>query len=244
MRKRIAVFTIVLSCLFFLTALITSLLQKSPLFFAIAIQFAAIGIISSHFLFHAQWRQDLISAIQAGRGESAKQMNLLKEQFDALLNIFFVLRPEKPLPTMSRWAAEPDFIKLLIHLLLKEKPKNIVEAGSGVSTLCMALAIHRYKLSSSILSLEHDQRCFDQTMNSLLEHGISDHVNLVYAPLKKYELKGKNMLWYETKGLQQISDIDMLVIDGPPAIQDPPSADSGSISPILSSRFNLCSPIF
>jgi len=221
MKQNLMLFGIVVCGAIFLALCVTSFISQSAVVLVVALQFGLIALVGAQALFNAKSARNSFSLMRAHAAESTAKILGLREQMDALFNIFFLLRPEKPLPTMSNWAADPDFIKLLIDALLKHKPQVIVEAGSGVSTLCLALAVKRFGVPCRIISLENNDRCFAQTSNLLTEHDVADVATVVLAPLTEHRHQGKTYLWYETLALEKVPAFDMVVIDGPPAVKDP-----------------------
>jgi len=150
----------------------------------------------------------------------------LKEEFkqiESYLQIQKLLDFELPHEFTRGWAASPDYLlvilKEFLKLIKRKRTITILEAGSGVSTVILGIAINKFSPESRIFSLEHDYDFFLKTQEELDFHGLKA-VNLLYAPLVSYEIKGDEWLWYDTTELLKNLDqrIDLLVIDGPPEI--------------------------
>jgi predicted O-methyltransferase YrrM len=122
-------------------------------------------------------------------------------------------------PATRGWAASPDFLRELIHIIRRHSPQQIVEAGSGVSTLVSALALKKYG-SGQITALEDEKGFANQTREYLRLHGVVDTANVVHAPLTKNKVDGEVVTWYDTKRIANIRSIDLLIIDGPPAFRN------------------------
>ena len=137
------------------------------------------------------------------------------KQVESLFSLFFALKPNFPLPPMRGWAISPDFANLLLSLIQKEKPKLIIEAGSGVSTLVAGYCLREIG-EGKIISLDHNQTFAEASRNNLPNHGLSDAAEIVHAPLKEFSINGEKWLWYDTSRLEGIGPIDMLIVDGPP----------------------------
>jgi hypothetical protein len=89
-------------------------------------------------------------------------------------------------------------------LLSKKVTGQILECGSGLTTLIMAIN------GAEVHSLEHDPIWADRTKNALKTLGLSAHVH--YAPIRDH---GKYR-WYES--WPKLDRISLLVCDGPPRL--------------------------
>ncbi len=136
------------------------------------------------------------------------------KQASSLVSIFSSLKINHPLPKMGGWAISPDFAKILVDLVFEIKPKVILEASSGVSTLISSYCLKQLG-EGKVISLEEDKNYAEISKNALLEHGLNDIATILYAPLTEVEIEGKKWRWYDTTQIQGIKPIDMLIIDGP-----------------------------
>lgn len=139
------------------------------------------------------------------------------QQIQSLFSVFSSLKVRYPLPPMRGYAISPDFATIIISLIQELKPQMIVEAGSGVSTLIAAYSVREVG-EGKVLSLEHDERFAAKSAVNVKKHGLEDVANVVYAPLKKFAIGDKSWLWYDTEQVRNVGSIDLLIIDGPPAI--------------------------
>lgn len=105
----------------------------------------------------------------------------------------------------------------LFHLIRRQRPKLIMELGSGSSTVLFAAAL-RANGSGRIISIEHDSAHARQTAALLEQAELSDRVELVLAPLADVTLNGRTFQWYGLDPrLATLSEkIDLLFVDGPP----------------------------
>lgn len=62
-------------------------------------------------------------------------------QIESLFSLFFTLKPSLPFPDTRGFAASPDLLRKIIDAILIEKPRFIVEAGSGISTILIAYCL-------------------------------------------------------------------------------------------------------
>lgn len=136
-------------------------------------------------------------------------------QFEALLSIYNSLPNLKFLPATRGWAGSPDFLAKIIEIILKKKPRFILEASSGVSTLVIGLAL---KLNNygKVLSLDHKEVYAEITKENILLNDACDFVDVMHCPLRGYVHSNQDWIWYESDTLNFAEKIDMLIIDGPP----------------------------
>ncbi len=138
------------------------------------------------------------------------------KQIEALFSIFSSINPSLPLPETRGWAASPDFLKKLIEIIQQEKPMLVMEASSGVSTLIIAYCLKKIG-SGKVISLEHNIKYAEETRHLIAAHGLEKWAEVLHAPLKKIDINNEKWLWYDIENLNLDSEIDLLIIDGPPA---------------------------
>jgi predicted O-methyltransferase YrrM len=135
-------------------------------------------------------------------------------QIEALFSLHAILHVRHPLPPMREWAISPDLGTVLIALIHDYKPKCIVEASSGVSTLIAGYCVQANGVGR-VVSLESDPTFAKVTTHNVARHGLQDVATVIHAPMKSYNLNGQPWLWYDLSGLNNIEPIDLLVVDGP-----------------------------
>lgn len=139
-------------------------------------------------------------------------------QLEALMALYALIRIRYPLPPMRLWAISPDFATLIVGTIRRHKPKQIVELGSGTSTVICAYALDSAEVDGRIRSIEHQSEFVDASRRLLAVHGFSDIADVKYAPLQALSLDDVDYQWYATSALDDLQDIDVLIIDGPPQI--------------------------
>lgn len=139
-------------------------------------------------------------------------------QTEALVSLLNYLDVVAPLPPSRGWAVSPDFAAILVSVIREHQPKLIVEAGSGLSTLISAYTL-RKNGGGHVISLDHDESFAAATARSVSAHGLGDIASVAFAPLQHTAIGEKDWLWYDTKALENVKSIDLLVVDGPPAQQ-------------------------
>lgn len=143
------------------------------------------------------------------------QNSLLYRQFEALAALYLDIRPETGLPPTRFFSASPDLLLALHRLIRERKSSLVVECGSGVSTIVMAYAMKANGLGK-VVALEHLASYKSLTEEFAAEHGVSEWVEVIHAPLRSTSLEDEEWVWYSTDHLPP-GEIDLLVVDGPPS---------------------------
>ncbi|MFW2437772.1 MAG: class I SAM-dependent methyltransferase [Arenicellales bacterium] len=136
-------------------------------------------------------------------------------QVEALFSIHAFIKPVLPLPKTMGYAASPDFLSLVMEIIIRDEPDLVVEAGSGVSTLIAAYCFKRIG-KGKIISLDHNEKYALQTEALISSHGLESFAKIIYAPLVDVEINGTTWKWYDTSDIDIDKAINILVIDGPP----------------------------
>ena len=137
------------------------------------------------------------------------------QQAQSISAIYNLLDPALPLPSMAKWAGNPDFCALIAKQIISSKPDFVLEIGSGVSTIVAALSLKKVG-GGTIMSVDHDDRFHLETKNELIIQGLSDIAHVHHGPLSQLDVGTDNYLWYDLSSLGTIPPIDLLIIDGPP----------------------------
>jgi predicted O-methyltransferase YrrM len=135
---------------------------------------------------------------------------------EAIIGVYsFIDRPAIPLTLMQDYGVGPEFAHQLILEILKQNPKAILDIGSGLSSILSGLVLKKTG-QGHVYSLEHSDIYADKTRQNIGLHGLEDWVTLIRAPLKTYDLKGKQWLWYDLEKLPKEVAYDLVIVDGPP----------------------------
>ncbi|TDC54428.1 class I SAM-dependent methyltransferase [Jiangella ureilytica] len=141
-------------------------------------------------------------------------------QVQALMQLNKRIEARAPLPPTGGWAMEPTTLLRLVQLVDQIRPSVVVECGSGASTVWLAYALESLG-SGRLVALEHDERYAEQTRRTLSEHGLSAVVEVRHAPLSDVEVNGETFTWYDPSAVQDLKDIELLLVDGPPRASGP-----------------------
>jgi predicted O-methyltransferase YrrM len=157
---------------------------------------------------------DTVRRIGAGLEKEIKQTF---RQLEALQNLSAVLPATDVLPATRGWAASPDLLAVLVDLVITERPSLVVECGSGASTLWLALAMRRFEINGRIVALDHDPVFGGKTRCLLARHDVRGLAEVRDAPLESFSLDGQTYSWYARRAWEDLTGIDLLFVDGPPA---------------------------
>ena len=118
--------------------------------------------------------------------------------------------PDDALPYLGSWKADTGLLKLLVDHILENKPRLVVEFGTGASTLLIARAM-KMAGGGTLISFDQHGDFVDATRQWLADYGLV--ADLRAAPLKPSP-DGWPGLWYDHGPLP--GGIDLMLIDGPP----------------------------
>jgi predicted O-methyltransferase YrrM len=120
----------------------------------------------------------------------------------------------KDLVILSRlWSILPDTAYFLFHWIVQNQPKDILEFGSGVSTVVMAKAAAGY--SGKLYSLEHEQKWLERSEEMCRVCGAS-HYEIIYAPLVESHFDGVEKFVIYDPARIPAKGFEFVFIDGPP----------------------------
>ena len=139
-------------------------------------------------------------------------------QMEAMQSIYSIFQFKTPLPTTRKMAASPDFLKLLVDTILSEKPKLIVELGSGISTILAGKALEKNG-AGKLISIDNEEKYAELTRKRVSLENLGDIGRVITTDLTIHPINGQNYMWYEISFLKEIKQgIDLLIVDGPPKI--------------------------
>jgi predicted O-methyltransferase YrrM len=182
---------------------------------------------------------DTVRRVETDANEIKKEIRQTFRQLEALQNLSTLLPATDVLPATRGWAASPDLLVVLVDLVIAERPSLIVECGSGASTLWLALAMRRFEIDGRIIALDHDPGFGGKTRGLLARHDVGDLAGVRDAPLESFSLDGETYSWYARRAWEDLTGIDLLFVDGPPATTGHQARYpalpllSGSLSPVV-----------
>lgn len=114
-------------------------------------------------------------------------------------------------------------LSVILNDIVINERKTIIEFGSGISTIIIAMLIKKNHLENvNFTSVEHDINWFNAMQTILLKRNLSDYVNLINADLVDSNISINNNKWYDQEVLLEVLKnkslkVDCLIVDGPPA---------------------------
>ncbi|MEV7005545.1 class I SAM-dependent methyltransferase [Streptosporangium sp. NPDC051022] len=158
---------------------------------------------------------------QVDRGYRSLEREIRRSyaQLEAFTDLRALIVPRAPLPPLRGWAASPDVLRMMAGWILRTHPKTIVECGSGSSSVWMGYLAER--IGATIIALEHDPRYAEASRDLVRAHGLSGVVEVRDAPLQPWESEGRTYPWYSLDALDDIEDVGLVFVDGPPGDTGP-----------------------
>lgn len=204
LKKKDILIVTILSLLFLLGSILGWLVIRQAAFF-----FALTVLVGLLMITQVENYRRIQSVLQQSENDY--------RQIESLFYLYSTLRFQHPLPPMRGWVISPDFANILISLIRERKPRLVVEAGSGVSTLIAAYSLREIG-EGTVVSLDHDGQFAAMSAANMKKHGLQDIATVIHAPLKEVAIDDKRWWWYGMEGLRNVGPVDMLIIDGPPGI--------------------------
>lgn len=182
------------------------------MFDALLLLLILVAISLSALCFHKLKRIHLMLFEQ--NDSSKQQINNNYAQTEALMGLYQTLELRGPLPPLRGWAGSPDYLLNLATTVLSDTPQNVVECGSGSSSIVIAAALKKNG-RGHLFSLDHSPQFAQKTREALKALNLDEWATIIDAPLTPYEINNQTYKWYEITGLEADA-IDILNIDGPP----------------------------
>jgi predicted O-methyltransferase YrrM len=133
----------------------------------------------------------------------------------------------------NAWSLLPAALELVLDAV-SEGRRNVVECGSGESTVAIARQLTE-RGEGRLYSLEHDPHWAEQTRHQLAAEGLADRVDLIEAPLRPHGLGDGE--WYDPGAVERLPHaVDLLLVDGPPGDLEPDGQVRYPALPLLASR--------
>jgi predicted O-methyltransferase YrrM len=151
----------------------------------------------------------------------------LRAGFSSAVNLLAILpqaRIEGVLPAFPYHGFEitGELAAYLFHLIRRNRPRLVLELGSGSSTVILAAAL-RANGAGRLVTVEHDPAHRVRTERLLEQTELGSWVDLVDAPLVEQTFGALTMQWYDVGGRLDAlpHGVDLLFVDGPPGKVQP-----------------------
>ena len=168
------------------------------------------------------------TAVTKGMANVIKQI----ESFVSLQ--YYLAHGMQPL-NFHGWPISQDIALFLIQKIERNRYDLIIEFGSGTSTVLFAQALKSLEAAGAqpsgrkIVTFEHNEKYFGQTLQTLTSQNLDKYVELVHAPLVKYTYEENEFMYYDCgqkfealkAESQQSKPSILLFVDGPPGATGP-----------------------
>lgn len=144
------------------------------------------------------------------------------QQLEALDGLYWRTGlPRGALPPSRGWAGSPDFLCHIADTIMERRPEMILECGSGVSTIVIAQCC-KLLGGGKVISLDHDPVFGQKTRERLAALDLQDFAEVKVLPLTDQSISGESFKWYDLSATELPEGIDLVVVDGPPAMLTSP----------------------
>lgn len=138
----------------------------------------------------------LAEALQEQAEQTAAVARNQYTQVEALLSLTRDVNPARSFAPMAGWAASPDLLRFIYDLILDEEKTNVIECGTGVSTVVMAYAM-RERGIGRVVAIDHLESYAEATRRMLAEHELDAWADVICAPITEIKLDGETWQWYD-----------------------------------------------
>jgi len=145
-----------------------------------------------------------------------KERDQVAKRVQDITNLFDMVPIRAGIPPLGLWTASADLLVELVDRFVETRPATVVEGGSGVSTVVLALAAREHGIPARIVALEHDPVWAETTRRMLARHGVADLAEVRVAPLGPTSLQDHHTPWYDEAALADLTEVGLVLVDGPP----------------------------
>ncbi|WP_169517110.1 class I SAM-dependent methyltransferase [Azohydromonas australica] len=172
-------------------------------------------------------QQELVQVREQLADAMKRESHNVVQQVEAFLNLQSLWSGQgTPMPPLHGWPVSSDIALHLAELLRTERYDQVIEFGSGSSTLIIA-RLQQQLGGGRLLTFEHLSKYHEQTTALLQRGGLKESVDLQLAPLaSRGGANGREYRYYDcdtalartAQALRGVSAPKLLVfVDGPPA---------------------------
>lgn len=145
-----------------------------------------------------------------------KERDHVAKRVQDIVNLFQMVPIRSGIPALGLWTASADLLVELVDRFVEQRPTTVVEGGSGVSTVVLALAAKEHGIPARIVALEHEPEWAEHTRRMLERHGVAEYAEVRIAPLQPTSLDDHSTPWYDESAVADLTDIGLVLVDGPP----------------------------
>ncbi|MBZ5857996.1 class I SAM-dependent methyltransferase [Flavihumibacter profundi] len=122
----------------------------------------------------------------------------------------------------SSMALRPFSMAFVLNEIVINQRKNLIEFGSGLSTILIGRLAKRNNLDIHCVSIDENKDWIDFLQKFIVKEGLSKYIELVHASLAVSNKFQGNHHWYNINTLKhlQLKKYDFILVDGPTAFND------------------------
>jgi len=184
---------------------------------------------------HAKEDKHLIAMENHISTAVTKGMANVIKQIESFVSLqYYLAHGMQPL-NFHGWPISPDIALFLIQKIERYRYDLIIEFGSGTSTVLFAQALKSIEAAGvqlkgrKVVTFEHNENYYEQTLQTLTSQGLDKYVELVHAPLVEYTYEENVFMYYDCG--QKLEELKaesgesrtsiLLFVDGPPGATGP-----------------------
>lgn len=157
---------------------------------------------------------------KSNRQHSTKSIRDSTRQVESLVHIYQRYPEVKlPMPNTGGFAIDSQALGHLLSIVEARKPQRILELGSGTSTIWLGYLCQNF--GGKLITLDHLEHYLKLTRTAVERHELTNVIDTRLAPLEQIDINGTAFDWYSLSSMADLTDIDMLLVDGPPAATGP-----------------------
>jgi Methyltransferase domain len=137
-------------------------------------------------------------------------------ELHGIVALYSVFQPERPYPDFGPRSIAAGLAKHYVEKILRDRPRVVIEVGSGLSTLLSARALEEIGSDGHVFALEHERDWAELTKASLEDHGLAHRATILYAPLTEIRIESEVWKWYYLNNVDLPTGAQLLLIDGHP----------------------------
>lgn len=149
-----------------------------------------------------------------------RQLQHHAAQIEGLFQLYGDEHHTDAMPLSGGWAIDAANLSAVLNAIERRRPQVVLEFGSGTSTVWVGKLLRRMNVGR-VISLDHITTYADATRAAVDLLGVGDQVDIRVVDLVPTGIEGHSTLWYDSSVLDDIAEVDVILVDGPPANTGP-----------------------
>lgn len=118
----------------------------------------------------------------------------------------------------STSAMRPSAVVKILNEIIINNRVNVIEFGSGLTTIYIAATLRQINSNSIVVSVEHDLEWIEICQRIIDQENLTKFVQLVHAPMELSNYSIDHLPWYSEACIKKVTRkcrFNMAVVDGP-----------------------------